>query len=243
MPAMTHISETDLKKTMDQLALGALLPTKTWFYRQEGRVCGPLSASGFAALVRMGYVKSEAMVWQEGEPERSLSKLPDMMALSACPFAGMPELVKPIVTPAPVEPEISFDNPPSFVSHFAALMVDSFLIGGMSIGLSLLVVPFLFGSGLGNSLWALFGCWFATASLYFALSESGAHGATLGKRLMGLRVVSEAKKPVGLLRGLWRGVVKTASVVVLPIAGVVVLNSKDKRAVHDMLAQTRVVKR
>jgi uncharacterized RDD family membrane protein YckC len=65
----------------------------------------------------------------------------------------------------------------------------------------------------------------------------------LGKRLLGLRVVSEAKKPVGLLRGLWRGVLKTASIVIWPIAGVVALNSKDKKAMHDMLAKTRVVRR
>lgn len=240
---MTHITETDLKKTMDQLAMGALLPTKTWFYRQEGRVYGPFSESGFAALVRMGYVKNEAMVWQEGQVEQALFKLPDMIALSVSPFLGMPELVKPIVVHAPVEPEISFNHLPSFVTRFAALMVDSFLIGGMSIVLSLLVIPFLFGAGLSNSLWTLFGCWFGTASLYFALSESGSHGATLGKRLMRLRVVSEAKKPVGLLRGLWRGIVKTASIVVWPISGVVTLNSRDKRAMHDMLAKTRVVRR
>lgn len=240
---MMPTTEHNQIQTMTPLSMDDFLPTATWFYRQEARVCGPLTEVGFAALVRMGYVKNEAMVWQNGQTERALSSLPEMVALLADPFAGMPALAKPVVKPVPIEAAISFEHPPSLFGRAAALFVDSFLIGVMSVVLIVLIIPFMFGSGLSNSLWAMLACWFGTASLYFSLSESGAHGATLGKRLLELRVVSEAKKPVGFLRGLWRGVLKTASIIIWPIAGVVALNSKDKKAMHDMLANTRVVRR
>ena len=243
MPAMIHTTERHPTNTMTPLTMDDFLSRSTWFYRQDGHVCGPLTEAGFSALVRMGYVKNEAMVWQNGQAERALSTMPDKRSLLASPFIDMPALVKPLVKHAPVEAEISFENPPSLFGRTAALFIDSFLIGVMSVVLIVLIIPFMFGSGLSISLWTILACWFGTASLYFSLSESGAHGATLGKRLLGLRVVSEAKKPVGLLRGLWRGVLKTASIVIWPIAGVVALNSKDKKAMHDMLAKTRVVRR
>ena len=77
--------------------------------------------------------------------------------------------------------------------------------------------------------------------LYFALLE-GFGGATLGKRVAGLRVRGPEGRPIGILRAGWRNLAKPLSFA-CGFGGVLLAAwSVRKRAFHDWLAGTVVVR-
>jgi uncharacterized RDD family membrane protein YckC len=84
---------------------------------------------------------------------------------------------------------------------------------------------------------ALVGSW-----LYFALLESSARGATVGKMAMGLRVVDEQGQRISFLRATGRFFAKFISGVILCIGYLMVAFTERKRALHDIMAGTLVVK-
>lgn len=84
--------------------------------------------------------------------------------------------------------------------------------------------------------------WFAVVVVYYVLMEAYL-GRTLGKMAMGIRVVGEDGGPPGLVSA----IVRTFSRIIDGFAGylvalLVVVNSKRRRRIGDMLAKTLVVK-
>jgi len=84
---------------------------------------------------------------------------------------------------------------------------------------------------------AVVGSW-----LYFALMESSARGATIGKMAMGLRVVDENGQRISFLRATGRFFAKFISAVILLIGYLMVAFTDRKRGLHDIMAGTLVVK-
>lgn len=78
--------------------------------------------------------------------------------------------------------------------------------------------------------------------LYFSLLE-GLAGATLGKRLLGLRVCGPEGRPAGLLRSLVRNLAKVASCGCCCAGLLPVVLSARQRGLHDWLAGTDVLRR
>jgi uncharacterized RDD family membrane protein YckC len=95
-----------------------------------------------------------------------------------------------------------------------------------------------------------------SAAIYYAPIMRLTNGQTLGKRLVGIRVVRTDGRRMTVTRALWRQVVLLSVAIELvgyiPVAGGVLafgvsaidalnpLRDREKRAVHDMLAGTRV---
>lgn len=84
---------------------------------------------------------------------------------------------------------------------------------------------------------ALAGSW-----LYFALMESSPRGATIGKMVVGLRVVDEQGARISFLRATGRFFAKFISGLILLIGYLMVAFTERKRGLHDMIAGTLVVK-
>jgi uncharacterized RDD family membrane protein YckC len=76
--------------------------------------------------------------------------------------------------------------------------------------------------------------------VYHALSH-GLSGATLGKRLLGLRVVCRDGRRPGLGRAALRAFLALVSVAALGLGVVLALFTRSGRALHDLLARTWVV--
>ncbi len=76
---------------------------------------------------------------------------------------------------------------------------------------------------------------------YFVLSH-GTGGQTVGKRLLGARVIDEGGAPVGYLRALGRCVATVVAAMPFGIGLVVAGFRRDRRGLHDFLAGTRVVR-
>ena len=78
--------------------------------------------------------------------------------------------------------------------------------------------------------------------LYFALMESSARGATVGKMVLGLRVVDDQGNRISFLRATGRFFAKILSGLILYIGFLMVAFTDRKRGLHDMIAGTVVVK-
>ncbi len=95
----------------------------------------------------------------------------------------------------------------------------------------------VFGSTLGTVA-VLVGEW-----LYFAFLESSSWQATLGKKTLGLAVVNADGTQLTFGRASVRYVAKIVSGITLCIGYMMAGWTPQKRALHDMIAETLVVKR
>jgi uncharacterized RDD family membrane protein YckC len=81
----------------------------------------------------------------------------------------------------------------------------------------------------------------ALAGFVYQLLCTWLLGATLGKRVAGLRVVGPDGARPGLARSAWRAAAAVLGVVVVGIGPLVALFTRTGRGLHDLLAGTAVV--
>jgi len=111
----------------------------------------------------------------------------------------------------------------------------------ISLFASLILMPFL--ALLNLTLLPSFLLMFCMAHwIYFTTSESSARGATYGKRLFGLRVVSEKGDRLTFARASVRYFAKILSAAPLFLGFVMVVVTQRRQALHDLIAETLVVK-
>ena len=83
---------------------------------------------------------------------------------------------------------------------------------------------------------------FVIAWLYFAGFESSERGATPGKMALGLRVVTGDGKRLSFLNATGRYFAKLVSALILCIGFIMIAFTERKRGLHDMMANTLVIK-
>lgn len=129
--------------------------------------------------------------------------------------------------------------PAGFLRRAAALVVDLAVVGALlEIGLalaSLLARRALVAQALVQA-FAL-----VAPNAYFILGH-GTDGQTLGKLFLGVRVVGSAGAPIGYLHALGRQAAWWLSVLLFGAGFAVATFRRDRRALHDLLAGTRVVR-
>lgn len=111
----------------------------------------------------------------------------------------------------------------SFFERFAAVLVDSVLL----IAVNLVIK---------NEM-----AFFLVSTAYFVWMN-GAYGATVGKMVMGIRIVKENKAKINYSDAMLREIVSYLSFIVLFIGYLVVIWDPKKQAWHDRLAKTVVIK-
>jgi uncharacterized RDD family membrane protein YckC len=121
-----------------------------------------------------------------------------------------------------------------FWRRCAALMLDT-LILVIPIG-ALRYAFFISNSELLGTLVVILATW-----LYFALQESSAMQATIGKRVMGLKVTDDHGARIGLGRATGRHFGKIVSALILYIGYMLAGWTARKQALHDMMASCCVV--
>ncbi len=108
--------------------------------------------------------------------------------------------------------------------------------------------PSVFLGSLMNPGWlahaaGILGLWIAFWWCYFAVGW-GLLGATVGKWIFGLRVVDHrGRSPIGLSRAFLRLAAYSVSSVTLGMGHLLITLRPDRRALHDLLAGTWVVRR
>jgi uncharacterized RDD family membrane protein YckC len=136
-----------------------------------------------------------------------------------------------------------------FWLRFAAIFVDALIL----LPLSLISVGFTYADDVATdnnvklaiavvslvySLFLIVAQW-----LYFALQESSAAQATLGKRLLGLQVTDRVGGRIGFGRATGRYFGKLISALALYIGFMMAGWTQRKQALHDMMADTLVVRK
>jgi uncharacterized RDD family membrane protein YckC len=164
-------------------------------------------------------------------------------------------------TGSPTAPETALATAPGAgaVRRLVATLLDMAVFSGLS---ALLAYPLVGGidwahalasydtavqtlsdPGLVTHACGVLGLWTAAWWSYFVVGWGGA-GATPGKRLLGLCLVDHrGRLPIGMARAALRLVAYMVSSLTLGLGHLLVLVRRDRRALHDILAGTRVVRR
>ncbi|MBI3932853.1 MAG: RDD family protein [Acidobacteria bacterium] len=90
--------------------------------------------------------------------------------------------------------------------------------------------------------WPYLGAYLATLGLVYAAYFTGTTGQTLGKIVTGLRVVDTAGRPPGYARAFLRAGVAALGILTVGAGLLPMLVDPARRALHDRLLRTRVVK-
>lgn len=120
-----------------------------------------------------------------------------------------------------------------FWLRFGAAIIDGILVGLVNG-----ILRGMIGDGFMYSVLTLLIGW-----LYYTLMESSAHQATLGKKVLGIRVTDLDGNRIGFGRATGRYFGKIISAIILLIGYIMAAFTEKKQALHDILAGTLVVKR
>ena len=146
-----------------------------------------------------------------------------------------------------------------FWLRFVAYLIDSFVVGAVAMAIA---IPLILALGLGAGLTAAGGdpnpaaimalislyFGFIVAAvigqwLYFAYSESSSWQATVGKKVLGLKVTDLDGNRISFGKATGRFFGKILSGMIMNIGFIMAGFTEKKQALHDLLASTLVVKR
>jgi uncharacterized RDD family membrane protein YckC len=131
-------------------------------------------------------------------------------------------------------------------ARLGAALIDLIMLGGIDA-----VVVFLTARATGLSMTpddlavlqtVPFGAFLALLAVGYLVGFTAGGGQTIGKMALGLRVLSDDGTPVDFSGAVLRSLGALAAMLTLGLLYVPVLVTSDRRALHDRLAGTRVVR-
>ena len=126
-----------------------------------------------------------------------------------------------------------------FWRRFVAYVIDNILLS-VVFWLLILVLGGIGGDG------GVFGAYTLAAIgwlLYYAAMESSSNQATVGKMALGIKVTDLEGNRISFGRALGRNLAKIISVLIFYIGFIMAAFTAKKQALHDMIANTLVVKK
>ncbi len=243
----------------------------TWYFVENGDRVGPLEDDAFARCVREGRVTSETQVWHEGmenwqtyatvqnaaavsgyvDPEsvrcaecgRQVSAN-ESIILSGKPICAecKPMVMQKMTEGTAVQGPMDYAG---FWIRFGAKLIDGIILWIINLGMGLVIAllsgtanalgPRITAAATGSFLQMLVT---ATYTTYFL----GKFAATPGKMACGIRVVTADGGNVSYLRALGRHFAEFLSSIILMIGYIMAAFDDEKRALHDRICNTRVIK-
>jgi len=155
-------------------------------------------------------------------------------------------------------------NYAGFWLRFVAVIIDGIIIGAVQF---VAIMPILGIMGIGmaddiqnfdpsnqaeamsmvGSIMALAGIsqviFLAVQTLYYAFMESSKYQASIGKMVLGLKVTDVSGNKIDFMKALIRNLSKIISSMILLIGYLMAAFTEKKQALHDMIANTLVVKK
>lgn len=240
-----------------------------WYYAINGDRHGPVSNEELARLVAAGTVTGETLVWRQGlaqwQPWSQLAPstpLPDVASmpppLTGAPAAPSTPPLRPVaVAPAAVdyaEPELVYGG---FWLRFVAKFIDGLILGIVGFILAGVLmkdlIPLMEQMDPNNpdpeqvmQIIAIYlKVWFYNQIILLAYNWFflAKFEATPGKLALGLRIVRADGSKLSHGRILGRFFAEKLSALVLYIGYIIAGFDDEKRAMHDMICDTRVVRR
>jgi uncharacterized RDD family membrane protein YckC len=150
-----------------------------------------------------------------------------------------------------------------FWLRFVAYLIDGFVSG---LAFLILLIPLFILTGAGAALskissgedidkdvaaflsigflFGFFGIIFLVSWLYYALSESSSWQATLGKKMLNLKVTDMTGKPISFGRASGRFFAKIITGMIPLMIGYIIAGfTEKKQAIHDMIASCLVLRK
>ena len=160
--------------------------------------------------------------------------------MASVPNSGSAAPPPPVWDARPVGPDhVAYGG---FWIRVVAYIIDGILltivcgVADRLLGIDILATDWDHYDPLANAISLVIG-W-----LYFALLESSERGATVGKMVMGLRVVTSDGQRLSFMNATGRYFAKILSAIILCIGFIMVAFTDKKRGLHDMIAGTLVIK-
>lgn len=130
-----------------------------------------------------------------------------------------------------------------FLPRLAAVIVDGVILGVVNFALRGVFGDVGADPTVGVTAGPASGLGAVISLAYFTVMEGGPWQATVGKRVLGLRVTDTNGEPIGYGKAFVRNIAKIVSGVILLIGYIMAAFTARKQALHDMIAGTLVVKR
>lgn len=235
-----------------------------WIGR-DGERHGPYKEEDVRAWLRSGQVSRDDLAWHEGLADwQPLSALfPDEARSAAAPAADNPYSAPAApMQQLPQTTAAALEDHAGFWKRVAAYILDAILI---YIVIRLVGAPFGLSAAdtaaqaavkqellSGASFTSAYGHYYSAMAhynlittvatwLYFAVCESSAWQATIGKLALGIRVTDLQGKRISFLRALGRYGAKFISAIILLIGFIMVAFTRRKQGLHDLIAGTLVL--
>src|SRR5713101_6436096 len=219
-----------------------------WYYVDAGQQAGPISEDDLATLAGSGKIQPDTLVWREGmatwlpysqaKPGGSLNAPP---VISAGPGAA-------IETPAVVLASVGMGYG-GFWIRFAAKILDGLIQNIILVPFVLLFSPRI--SLIGRvgpptpaeiaTLLAILPGVFVVLICYNTFFL-GKFGATPGKMVCGLKVLTPEGAPISYARAFGRCAAEILSRMFCDLGYIIAAFDSQKRSLHDHIANTRVIK-
>lgn len=224
----------------------------TWHYAEGDHQVGPITEEEFVSLARSGRIDDETLVWKAGMADwqpfrtvkRELGSAPDRQTASSSPA----ELI-PVgdgggsreETFAPGGAAADGMVYGGFWIRFVAAMLDGIIltIVSMAIGIPLALRMAEYDSTVVDAVNSLIQMLVGAAFVTFFL---GKYGATPGKMALGLKVVRSNGAEITYARAFARYWAEYLSFFTLLIGYIIAAFDSQKRALHDHICDTRVIR-
>ena len=208
-----------------------------WYYALDGRQAGPVSEPELGQLLRSGTIDAATLVWREG--------MKDWIPYSAA--IGMPAIPRAGVTPAAPGPVAGRLVYAGFWIRWLAYVIDGIVIGAirqvvlLPLGLNMIERNFWrspwFYAHIGEA-----GLTSLALTLAYFVFFWTQYGATPGKMVLKLKVVNPQGGPITLGAAVIRYFGQILSGIIAGIGFLMAAFDDEKRALHDRLAETRVIR-
>lgn len=234
-------------------------PFMNWYYALNGQQLGPKTESELASLFSGGAITNSTLVWREGLPDwQALSvALPGLVAADAPQIGGVAipaqdkdllvQQMREGVTPN-LHGMMRFGG---FWIRFLAKFIDGIILQAVQMVLGF-VVGFAVGAatraqgGAGENIQLVLtislGLLGLAINLAYQMIMVGKYGATLGKMALGLKIVRADGSPVSMGLAAGRFFAEFVSSITLLIGYIMAGVDPEKRALHDRICSTRVIK-
>ncbi|MBN2307796.1 MAG: RDD family protein [Candidatus Hydrogenedentes bacterium] len=236
-----------------------------WHYA-EGRVkTGPVEEADFRALLDEGKITADTLVWRPGmaawQPYHEVADGTYPRAKRACVVCGggfapddlvdilgaqvcarcKPAAVEQVRIGVPLRGLLEYGG---FWIRFAAKFLDGILLYAFNMILQALAaaVGLALGEVAGVVAWGVVFLLQFMVPIVYTTFFVGRYGATLGKMVCSLRIVGPQGERITYLRAFARYFAEMLSSLTLMIGYIMAAFDEEKRALHDHVCATRVVR-
>ena len=226
-----------------------------WYFAHGSQQQGPVTWEALQAMARAGQIGPQTLVWMASMPQwQPAATVPGLIGGAPPPMYAAPAGFAP--QPAG---GINYYNPAFGTVAFAGfwLRFCAYVVDWLIVGLPFYIVQRMFTapppvympgrSPALPSMMLLGSCGLSLiqivgALLYYAMMESSSKQATLGKIALGLKVTDGAGQPISFGRATGRHFAKIISVLTFFIGFMMAGWTQRKQALHDMIADTLVIR-